>query len=184
MGGRLTLLLLALGLFSASAEIPPEQHNPLEYFQNSVRRTNVQVNPHNISFTVNQTQLPAEGGWVEVTWSNVPYPGSDDLIALYVPADANPRETSFAKYQWAIASQDHLAHGTGSLRCIIMANHRVICSVTSHAWSCHSSTGCLHNLPYLSNCLEKHCHSLTKQTNVTPFEGVHETPDNIGFQGP
>ena len=114
----LILQFAGLAWSSARAEPLPEHHNPLEAFQNAVwenKSENV-VSAYNISFTVNQTHLPSEGGWVEVTWSNVPYPGSDDLVALFVPADANPRETSFAKYQWAIASQDHLVHGSGSLR--------------------------------------------------------------------
>ncbi|KAK9852839.1 hypothetical protein WJX84_003627 [Apatococcus fuscideae] len=111
-----SILLAGLGAVSSRAEPLPEQHNPLEAFKNSVWEKNAGFSAYNISISVSRTQLPAEGGWVDVSWSNVPYPGSDDLIALYVPADANPRETSFAKYQWAIASQKHLAHGSGSLR--------------------------------------------------------------------
>lgn len=92
------------------------EHNPLEAFQKSQWLNHVDYSPYNISLDVSRSRLPAEGGWVEVTWSNVPYPGSDDLLALFVPAEANPRETSFAKYQWAIASPDHLPHGKGTLR--------------------------------------------------------------------
>ncbi len=105
--------LLTVGV---GAQPEPEQHNPLEAFQNSQWSSDLSYSAYNISLKVSSTSLPAEGGWVDVTWDNVPYPGSDDLIALYIPADADPRKTTFAKYQWAIASPEHLPHGKGRLR--------------------------------------------------------------------
>ena len=122
LGRALTMFILAVALVAGfltkhvRTQPAPELHNPLEAFQLNQWGADLSSSPYNITLTVSPTRLPAEGGWVDVSWENVPYPGSDDLVALYVPADAAPRETLFAKYQWAIASPEHLSHGKGTLR--------------------------------------------------------------------
>ena len=116
MLAALRLLNAALIALQIARIFGYELHNPLETFQTGGWSSEMDASAYNISLEVSKTHLSAKGGWLDVTWSNVPYPGSDDLVALYVPADAQPQETGFAKYQWAIASPDHLLHGKGSLR--------------------------------------------------------------------
>lgn len=51
---------------------------------------------------------------LNVSWSNVPFPSFDDVIALYA-ADASYHTTAPIKYKWAAASHTHMATGRGSV---------------------------------------------------------------------
>ena len=52
--------------------------------------------------------------FVQVSWSGVPNPTVADVIALYVPSNANITDLVPAKYQWANQSPGYLS-GSGSL---------------------------------------------------------------------
>lgn len=43
-------------------------------------------------------------------------PRFDDWIALYVPAHADPSQTSPAKYKLCALDADHIFHGRGKMR--------------------------------------------------------------------
>ena len=59
-----------------------------------------------------------DGGAVTVSWSGVLFPRPDDLVALYVPADADPRLRVPVQYvnATAAASGTHLQSGEGSVK--------------------------------------------------------------------
>ncbi len=52
---------------------------------------------------------------MQVTWSGVPQPSYADVVALYVPALADPALTSPVKYAFAHRAATHMALGVGSL---------------------------------------------------------------------
>mmetsp|Transcript_1844 Transcript_1844/g.5402 ORF Transcript_1844/g.5402 Transcript_1844/m.5402 type:complete len:625 (-) Transcript_1844:225-2099(-) len=92
------------------------QHNPLELY----RAKNVPYysfgDDASVTLTVNETTLTHSGQWVEVCWKDLPFPSTDDYVALIVPSNALLNETAPAKYQWAARSDRHLTHGHGCLK--------------------------------------------------------------------
>ena len=99
-----------------------EVHNPLELFavHNLVVASEPPLEgssrPAGPKLWTNITHYSKSGTWVEVWWSNVLTPRLDDLVALYVPADADPRKTAPVKFQYAFRSPTHRTLGAGHLR--------------------------------------------------------------------
>jgi hypothetical protein len=90
-----------------------EVHNPLELFL--VGNARVEEGAA-VRVWTNATELTRSGTWVDVFWSNVSGPRLDDLVALYVPADADPRKTAPVKFTYAFRSPTHRRIGAGHLR--------------------------------------------------------------------
>lgn len=101
---------------SAQAASQPAQvpHNPLDLWR--VENVQLAAQPGAKLWT-SAAELHASGEWLEVFWSGVVRPRPDDLIALYVPATADPRKAAPVKFQWADRAATHRSVGAGTLRC-------------------------------------------------------------------
>jgi hypothetical protein len=59
--------------------------------------------------------LKTSGSWVEVTWSGVISPSTDDWVGVYAPSKANYTQKAPLKYQYAHVSPTYMKTGYGSL---------------------------------------------------------------------
>lgn len=102
--------------YPVEKKFPQETHNPLQQW--AAEAASEAHSPANgISLQINTTVLKSSGDWVEVKWSGVPYPSYDDLIAVYVPANASITATAPAKFKFvARADPGHMQEGAGSTR--------------------------------------------------------------------
>lgn len=114
-GAAASLLALWVALPTALAgpSFVHDVHNPLQLFKVEAARS---VPDNGVSIAVNSTELHVSGEWFEVSWSGVPNPSYDDMIVLYVPADANPSHTAPAKFKMAARTTTHMATGGGAAR--------------------------------------------------------------------
>ena len=120
-GGLLPcLVVLALASAAAAEEgaqqgarKPAELHNPLELFR--VENVELAAQPGARVWSASP-ELAASGQWLEVFWSGVHGPKPDDLVALYVPADADPTKVAPVKFQRCARSATHSSVGAGRLR--------------------------------------------------------------------
>lgn len=93
-------------------------HGPYEHFKSSwkAHTVHVELDPA-ISLNTNLTEFKKNREAVLVSWDGVSNPESTDMIALYVPANANPRFT--VPVHWVNCSDvdtKHLLRGSGSAR--------------------------------------------------------------------
>lgn len=88
----LFLALAALCHAEDAAQGRPDLHNPLELFQ--VANVQLALENSSVRLHVNATALERSGTWFEVVWTGVQSPRLDDLVALYAPADADPRKAA------------------------------------------------------------------------------------------
>ena len=113
MSWRLLLAILALSLFEVIHAAPQHHHaNALE----QLGAARVKLDDR-VRLSVDATRLERSGDWVTVSWSAVPAPTYTDLLAVFVPADADPRLVAPVKFTAASRSPTHMSAGAGSLRC-------------------------------------------------------------------
>lgn len=113
-----TLLLALVSLASAHG---PHVH-PLTPWVTSMQRMTVSPLPSmhlTTNCSVMDTPSTASGDGsnsrlhCNVSWSGVLYPDESDLVALYVPASADPRGTVPVQYTQAASSPQYLTSGAG-----------------------------------------------------------------------
>eukprot|EP00884_Botryococcus_braunii_P013968 jgi/Botrbrau1/22572/Bobra.176_1s0005.1 len=103
-------------LYRAALPTPrlADLHHALQLF--GVQKTTVLPPSSELKFEVSSNELSRSGEWLEVFWSGLHNPQRDDLVALYIPADADPKLTAPAKYKWLSKADTHLSSGNGTLR--------------------------------------------------------------------
>ena len=124
MSSYLALLLVTCSLIlhiSAAVSSPRDtSHAIFEHPRAAFALQNLHVELQNLPPILFTTDHPEGwvGGAVTVSWSGVLFPRPDDLVALYVPADADPRLRVPVQYvnATAAASGTHLQSGEGSVK--------------------------------------------------------------------
>lgn len=88
-------------------------------YENALERVNVAAAKvaidENVALRLSTSTLSRSGETAAVYWSGVSSPRFDDLLAVYVPWDADPNATAPVKYTAASRSPTHLKLGAGSL---------------------------------------------------------------------
>eukprot|EP00955_Chlamydomonas_euryale_P040324 351652-Chlamydomonas_euryale.AAC.2 len=94
---------------------PHMRSHPLSELAANLRRVSVSPQLPPVRLSANASAFRGDGAVVNVTWDGVLYPTRDDIVALYVPAHADPSQVvpvQFAKCADA-ASGEHMQHGRG-----------------------------------------------------------------------
>eukprot|EP00884_Botryococcus_braunii_P018291 jgi/Botrbrau1/5145/Bobra.0172s0017.1 len=70
----------------------------------------------NVRLVISSNTLTNNGDSIDVSWDGVDEPRDTDIVVLYVPEDADPRQTAFSRWLPATDSASHLRAGSGNLR--------------------------------------------------------------------
>lgn len=112
----LCLLLAGLPSAAAAGAGEPEFHNHLERFNAAAFDLGRHHHDPEVRLSYNISELSHGGQWVEVAFEGVADPSTDDVVALFVPADAYRDGAAPVKYANASEAPGYLEIGAGRLR--------------------------------------------------------------------
>lgn len=119
MSWNLVYVVVLMTMLAASDGHGPYTH-PLTQFANVMHTISSSwsksppLPPMRLTSNCSSMKAPGVPLYCNVSWSGVMFPAEDDLVALYVPASADPTTTVPVQIAHAAASgPDHMTSGQG-----------------------------------------------------------------------